>query len=93
MNALILVFTAVICGGVLWFKPVHGPGALLICALVSLPALFVLVRAGEERLFLLRLFVLALAVRIVLATIINLGGMEAFFGGDATTYDLFGKSL
>ena len=93
MNVLILVFTAVICGGVLWFKPVYGPGALMICALASLPALFVLVRAGEERLFLLRLFVLAVAVRIVLATIINLGGMEEFFGGDATTYDLFGKSL
>ena len=93
MNVLIIVFTALICGGVIWFRPVQGPGALLICALVSLPTLLILMRAGEERTFLLRLFVLAVAVRIVLATIIYIGGMEAFFGGDATTYDLFGKSL
>lgn len=93
MNILILVFTLVLCGGVIWFMPVYGPGALVICALVSLPTLFVLLRSGEERTFLLRLFVLAVAVRIALATIINLGGMEAFFGGDATTYDIFGKSL
>ena len=93
MNVLILIFTAAVCGGVIWFKPVQGPGALMICALASLPALFILIRSGEERLFLLRLFVLAVVVRIALATVINLGGMEAFFGGDATTYDIFGKSL
>lgn len=93
MNVLIIVFTSLICAGVIWLRPVHGPGALLICALVSLPTVLVLMRAGEERTFLLRLFVLALLVRIVLATIIHIGGMEAFFGGDATTYDMFGKSL
>src|SRR5215208_5812348 len=93
MNVLILVFTLVLCGGVIWFRPGQGPGALLICAIVSLPTLIVLMRAGEDRTFLLRLFVLAVAVRIVLATIINIGGMEGFFGGDANTYDIFGKSL
>ncbi|HVF23992.1 MAG TPA: glycosyltransferase family 39 protein [Pyrinomonadaceae bacterium] len=93
MNVLIIVFTSLICAGVIWFRPVHGPGALLICALVSLPTLLVLMRAGEERTFLLRLFVLAVVVRIMLATVIHIGGMEAFFGGDATTYDIFGKSL
>jgi 4-amino-4-deoxy-L-arabinose transferase-like glycosyltransferase len=50
-------------------------------------------RAGEERTFLLRLFVLAVVVRIILATFIYMAGMEGFFGGDANTYDMFGKSL
>jgi 4-amino-4-deoxy-L-arabinose transferase-like glycosyltransferase len=93
MNTLILVFTALICGGVIWFQPVFAPGAMAVCALVSLPTLVILMRAGEERLFLLRLFVFAVLVRIILATVIYIGGMEAFFGGDATTYDIFGKSL
>lgn len=93
MNVVIIVFTSLICAGVIWFRPVHGPGALLICALVSLPTLLILTRAGEDRTFLLRLFVLAVVVRIILATVIYMGGMEAFFGGDATTYDIFGKSL
>ncbi|HSK63798.1 MAG TPA: glycosyltransferase family 39 protein [Pyrinomonadaceae bacterium] len=93
MNTLIIVFTALVCGGVIWFQPSLGPGAMAICAVVSLPTLFILIRSGEERQFLLRLFVLAVLVRIILATIIYIGGYEAFFGGDANTYDIFGKSL
>ena len=36
---------------------------------------------------------LAVLVRIILATVIFIAGWEKFFGGDATTYDIFGKSL
>jgi 4-amino-4-deoxy-L-arabinose transferase-like glycosyltransferase len=93
MNTLIIIFTLGICGGVIWFVPGQGPGALAVCAAVSLPTLFILIRTHEERRFLLRLFVIALLVRVILATVINVGNMENFFGGDANTYDLFGKSL
>ena len=93
MNVLIIAFTLLVCGGVVWLKPVHGPGALVVCALASLPTLIILMRSVEDRLFLFRLFVLAVLVRILLATVINLGGMEEFFGGDANTYDMYGKSL
>ncbi len=93
MNTLIIIFALLICGSVIWFVPGQGPGALAVCAIVSLPTLFILVRTQEERRFLLRLFIVALLVRVVLATVINIGHMEAFFGGDAHTYDLFGKSL
>lgn len=93
MNTLIIVFSLLICCGVVWFMPGVGPGALVLCAVVSLPTLFILLRTHEERLFLLRLFVIAVLVRIVLATVINVGHMESFFGGDANTYDIFGKSL
>jgi 4-amino-4-deoxy-L-arabinose transferase-like glycosyltransferase len=58
-----------------------------------LPTLFVLTRAGEERQFLLRVFTLAVLARIIVATIIFVTGKEEFFGGDATTYDIFGQSL
>lgn len=93
MNTLITVFCLLLCGGVIWFLPNQGPGALAVCAVVSLPTLFILLRTKEERTFLLRLFVIAVMGRIVLATIIQVGGMENFFGGDAHTYDIFGKSL
>lgn len=93
MNTLITVFTLLMCVGVIWFVPRQGPGALAFCAIVSLPTLFILMRREEERLFLLRLFVIALLVRIALATVIHLANWEAFFGGDAHTYDIFGKSL
>jgi small basic protein len=90
MNTLIIIFTLGICGGVIWFVPGQGPGALAVCAAVSLPTLFILIRTHEERRFLLRLFVIALLVRVILATVINVGNMENFFGGDANTYDIFG---
>ena len=93
MNTLVIIFALLICGGVVWFLPGLGPGALVVCALVSLPTLLILVRTHEDRRFLLRVFLIALLVRIVLATAIKIGGHEAFFGGDATTYDMFGKSL
>jgi 4-amino-4-deoxy-L-arabinose transferase-like glycosyltransferase len=93
MNALITALTLLICGGVIWFQPRQAPGALVVCALVSIPTLIVLVRAQEDRRFLFQLFVLAVLVRLMLATVIHLGGWEEFFGGDANTYDMFGKSL
>ncbi|HEY0726647.1 MAG TPA: glycosyltransferase family 39 protein [Pyrinomonadaceae bacterium] len=93
MNTLIIVLGLLLCGGVVWFLPNLGPGALVLCAVVSLPTLFVVIRKHEERTFLLRLFVIAVMCRIVLATGIQIGGMESFFGGDANTYDIFGKSL
>ena len=85
--------TLLICGGVVWFLSAFGPGALVVCAMVSLPTILILVRSHEDRRFLLRVFLIAVLVRIVLATTIKIGGHEAFFGGDANTYDMFGKSL
>ena len=93
MNALITALTLLICGGVVWLQPRQAPGALVVCALVSIPTLIILVRSHEDRNFLFRLFVLAVLVRLMLATVIHLGGWEEFFGGDANTYDMFGKSL
>ncbi|HET9525535.1 MAG TPA: hypothetical protein VFO99_05180 [Pyrinomonadaceae bacterium] len=94
MNTLIVIFTLLTFGAVMWLIPNQGPGALAVCAVISMPTLFILLRGqGEERTFLLRLFIIAMLVRIILATVIHVGSYEAFFGGDAHTYDVFGKSL
>jgi hypothetical protein len=93
MNTLLISLAMLVCGIVLWTLPVQGPGALAVCMAVSLPTLFVLVRAKDERCFLLRVFLLAVLARIIVATIVFKSGAENFFGGDANTYDIFGKSL
>jgi 4-amino-4-deoxy-L-arabinose transferase-like glycosyltransferase len=93
MNVVLIVLTLLICGGAIWLRPAYAPGALAFCVLTSLPTLFILVRSGEERRFLMRVFTLAVLVRIIIATVIFVGGMENFFGGDANTYDIFGNSL
>src|SRR5262245_29633589 len=92
MNALLMVMVLATCAGVVFLAPGKAPGALVVCQLVSLPTLVILARANE-RVFLLRLFILGLLIRIVVATFIYVSHMQAFFGGDATTYDILGNSL
>ena len=93
MNILLIALLLVVCGVLISLQPALAPGALACCAVVSLPTLLILARSGNEKTFLLRLFVIAVMVRIILATVIYMGNMEEFFGGDAKTYDTFGASL
>src|SRR4051794_30352302 len=94
MNVLLIALTLLICGGIIWLRPNAAPGALAFCVLTSLPTIIILARAKtEERGFLLRVFTLGVLARVIVATIIFVGGMEEFFGGDANTYDTFGQSL
>lgn len=93
MNILIIALIMAIFGGVIFMRPEEGPGALALCVLTSIPAIIILARSPEQRTFLMRLFLVAVMIRIVLAMVIFVGHMEEFFGGDANTYDIFGQSL
>ena len=93
MNTVIILLLVVVCGGTMFVKPSDAPAALAMCALVAIPTIIILARTPEQRTFLMRLFILALLIRIVLAVVINVGHMEEFFGGDANTYDAYGQSL
>ncbi|HYJ85709.1 MAG TPA: glycosyltransferase family 39 protein [Pyrinomonadaceae bacterium] len=95
MNALLAVFTLLICGGVLIAVPSRSDAAaaLFTCVLVAIPAAFIIFRSKTEQLFLLRLFIYALLIRIVVGTLINVFAMQDFFGGDAYTYDFYGTAL
>jgi len=93
MNILLICLILVVCGGAIFLNPSEAPGALTFCALACLPTLIVLARTREEKTFLMRLFVLAVMVRVIIATVIFTAHLEEFFGGDANTYDIFGQSL
>jgi hypothetical protein len=94
MNTLLVCLILAVFGGVLFLQPGYAPGALALCILSSLPTVIVLARdSTEDRTFLLRVFTLGLLLRVLLATVIFTGHMEEFFGGDANTYDIYGKSL
>ena len=84
-----------VCGSVLFVERQDGASALAVCAAVSLPTILILARrkATEDRAFLMRIFILGVLARVILATVIHQGHMEEFFGGDANTYSLFGSSL
>jgi hypothetical protein len=93
MNILIIASILAIFGGVIFIRPEEGPGALALCVLTSVPTIIILAREPEQRTFLMRLFLIAIIVRVILATAIFVAHWEEFFGGDANTYDLFGQSL
>ena len=93
MNASIIGLLLLVSTALVWLMPTEAPGALVMCAVVSAPTILILARTHDERTFLMRLFMVGLLVRIVLASVINMGHMEEFFGGDANTYDIFGQSL
>lgn len=93
MNTILIALTLGIGVAVIYLVPGHASGALTFCAIASVPTFWVMARGGEEKTFLFRLFLIALMVRMIIATIIYLGNMQEFFGGDANTYHLFGESL
>ena len=84
-----------VCGSVLFVERQDGASALAVCAAVSLPTILILARrkVTEDRAFLIRVFIVGVLARVILATVIHQGHMEEFFGGDANTYSLFGSSL
>ena len=93
MNALIILLSLIVFGGAAFMAPAQAPGAFALCIATTLPALVILARTEADRTFLIRVLILGVLVRIVVASVIFAGGFEEFFGGDALTYDIFGKSL
>jgi hypothetical protein len=72
----------------------NGAIAVLIVLTFSLIAIGLIRRfAPEEKLYLTRIFLIALLVRIGFGLLINFLSMQEFFGGDVLTYDSFGKIL
>ncbi|HEX8148877.1 MAG TPA: glycosyltransferase family 39 protein [Pyrinomonadaceae bacterium] len=90
MNALLAALTVVLAAAVA-LAISGGAAALLLCAPLALTAGLLLSNgAGEQRLFLLRVFVGGLLLRMAVGVIINGFELQEFFGGDALTYDWLG---
>lgn len=64
--------------------------AILLCIGLALIAGLIISRQSEDSGFLLRIFVSALLVRMILGTAIFAFRGQDFFGGDAFTYDFLG---
>src|SRR4030095_11785541 len=64
--------------------------AVLPCVAVSLIAGLIIARQPDDSQFLLRVFIFALLIRLILGTAIFVFRGQDFFGGDALTYDFLG---
>lgn len=65
--------------------------AVLFCNALAALAGWTIYRSGVHGLFLLRLFLFALLLRVLIGTLIFVFNLQTFFGGDALTYDFFGN--
>jgi hypothetical protein len=93
MKALLAALALILAGAVALTIP-GGAAAVLFCAVCAFVAGLLLTRGeGEQRLFLLKVFVGGLLVRMVVGALINGFHLQEFFGGDAFSYDFYGQVL
>lgn len=105
MNAVFTLLYLILCGVIVVVVPplitpyVSEYGALtyidmaqavLLCTALAVVAGAYAYKQGADGRFLLRLFIAALLLRMLLGTAIFVYHGQSFFGGDATTYDYFG---
>jgi len=107
MNALLTLLYLILCVGIIAFVPTlvvphvneygvfsgfDAAKAVLLCTTFAAIAGYYSYKRETDGQFLLRLFVAALLVRMVVAIAIFTFRAQDFFGGDAMTYDLFGHA-
>jgi hypothetical protein len=105
MNALLIFLYLALCVLIVVFVPTFAApyaaayghltsidmaNAVLLCTALAFIAGIYSYKQGAQGPFLLRLFIAAVLVRMLLGTAIFIYHGQEFFGGDATTYDFFG---
>ena len=93
MNALLTALSLILRVSIILLAPEQGLHAVLLCVILASFAGYVIHRVGNDKRFLLQIFVAGLLIRMVIATVIFIGGMQNFFGGDAFTYDGLGYAM
>ncbi|HET6889550.1 MAG TPA: glycosyltransferase family 39 protein, partial [Pyrinomonadaceae bacterium] len=108
MNALLTLLSLILCAFIVLAVPtlvvpysgIYGvvtafdtSKAVLLCTAIALLIGLFSYRQKPHGSFLLKLFISALLIRMLLATIIFVFNKQDFFGGDAMTYDFFGETL
>ena len=93
MNAVLALLFLITGSAIALFIPRHGGAAILFCIAVALAFGYLIGKVESERRYLLQLFVAGLLVRMAVGSIIFAFELQAFFGGDALTYDYLGYEL
>ncbi|HEY6187370.1 MAG TPA: glycosyltransferase family 39 protein [Pyrinomonadaceae bacterium] len=93
MNS-ILAFLALVIGVIIAVMiPNEGQSALIFCILVTAVAGVIIYSIGQDRRFLLHIFLMGLLMRVLVGGLIYRFELQGFFGGDAFTYDQYGYLL
>lgn len=93
MNS-VLAFLALVVGiTIAVMIPNEGQLALIFCIVLTSFAALAISQIKQDRQFLLQMFILGLVLRVLVGGLIYRFGLQAFFGGDAFTYDAYGYLL
>lgn len=93
MNAILMAAALALFGLILTVAPKDGgPAIMLMLPLMGIVGFFIY-RFNTDRKFLLRLFLTATLIRVLIGTLIYFFHWQEFFGGDAISYDFFGNAL
>jgi hypothetical protein len=93
MNSLLILSLFILCVVVLVIDPGTGAPALLLCLMAGGATALIISRTSNSREFLLRLFLGALVIRMLVGVLIYAFNLQEFFGGDALSYDGFGYAM
>jgi 4-amino-4-deoxy-L-arabinose transferase-like glycosyltransferase len=93
MNSILAFLALALCAGVAVFVPSYGASAVVLCVVLATMVGIVISRVKDDGQFLLRIFIGAVLVRMLVGTLIFAFNLQEFFGGDALTYDFFGNAL
>lgn len=93
MSALLIILSILLVTGVSLFVPTYGAPAILLCLPLALLAGLAISQTGNHARFLLRLFVGAFLIRVLVGTLIFVFNLQGFLGTDAFSYDFYGHIM
>jgi hypothetical protein len=93
MDKIIAIFTFLTAFAVMFLAFPDGIVAILLTAVVSVLVVVLIRKNTNESHFLIQIFLVALVLRMLFGLFLHVFNLRVFFGGDALTYDLFGKTI
>ncbi len=93
MNGILAALSLALCLAVAFLMPAEGPAAVVLCAVLAVVAGFLINKVKDSNVFLVRVFIGGLLVRMLIGSLIFGFRLQEFFGGDAFQYDDVGYSL
>jgi hypothetical protein len=93
MDKVIAIFAFLTAFAVMILAFPDGIIAVLLTAVVSVPVIILIRQNSGESHFLIQIFLAALTLRMLFGVFIHVFDLRGFFGADAITYDMFGKTI
>ncbi|MGI8812957.1 MAG: phospholipid carrier-dependent glycosyltransferase [Pyrinomonadaceae bacterium] len=90
----VIAVCGVVATGILTLAFPEAGVAALVVAVLGTAAIFIFRKySDEEKIFVTKIFLIALAVRLAFGILVHFFDLREFFGGDANTYDIRGNLL